>query len=130
MINSQYINLLNEFVPRIPKSEVEYDALVEQLNWLIDKGELTVDEHDYMLLVGELIEAYDDIHYPDSLFELRGAELVRQLLQDHGLRQKDLVPIFKTESIVSAVLNNKRQMTLNHIIGLADFFQLSMEAFV
>ena len=31
-----------------------------------------------------------------------------------GLQQKDLVPIFKTESIVSAILNGKRKFTVEH----------------
>lgn len=130
MVNTQYLDLFNEFAPRIPKNEAAYDGLVEQLNWLIDKGDLTTDEHDYLLLLGALIQAYDDIHYPDALFDVRGAELVRQLLQEQGLRQKDLLPIFKTESIVSAILNNKRQMTVNHLVKLSDFFQLPIEAFV
>lgn len=125
-----YLELFNEFVPRIPKNEAEYDGLVEQLNWLIDKGQLSPDEHDYMMLIAVLIQAYDDIHYPHSMFDLRGSELICQLLQERGLRQKDLVPIFKTESIVSAVLHGKRQMTAEHLTKLSAFFQLPIEAFV
>jgi len=34
------------------------------------------------------------------------------------------VPIFKTKSIVSAVLNGKRQLTTEHIDKLAAFFRL------
>jgi HTH-type transcriptional regulator/antitoxin HigA len=51
------------------------------------------------------------------------------LLDEFGLRQKDLVPIFKTESIVSAVLNGQRQLTANHIRQLAEFFHISPAAF-
>lgn len=130
MSNTQYLDLFNEFVPRIPKNEAEYDALVEQINWLIDKGNLTPDEHDFMMLLGVLIEVYDDIHYPDTMFDMRGTELAQQLLEEQGLRQKDLVPIFKTESVVSAVLNGKRKMNVNHLVGLSNFFQLPIEAFV
>ena len=125
-----YVDLFNEFVPRLPKNEVEYDALVEQLNWLIDKGKLSPDEHDFMMLLGVLIQVYDDIHFPDVMFDVRGSELVQQLLQEQGLRQKDLVPIFKTESIVSDVLNRKRQMTVEHLVKLSDFFRLPIEAFI
>jgi HTH-type transcriptional regulator/antitoxin HigA len=39
------------------------------------------------------------------------------------------VPIFKTESIVSEVLNGQRKLTANHIEKLAAFFRLSPAAF-
>jgi hypothetical protein len=41
----------------------------------------------------------------------------------------DLVPIFKTRSIVSAVLAGKRQLTVEHINRLAAFFNLPHELF-
>ncbi len=50
-------------------------------------------------------------------------------MEERGLRQKDLVPIFKTESIVSDILNNRRQLTTRHIQELAKFFNISPAAF-
>lgn len=69
-----------------------------------------------------LIERYDEENevYPT----LRGVALIRALLNQSGLKQKELLPIFKTESIVSAVLNGYRKLTVEHIEGLATFFQL------
>jgi HTH-type transcriptional regulator/antitoxin HigA len=46
------------------------------------------------------------------------------------LRQKDLVPVFKTESIVSDILNGKRQLTVRHIQELAQFFNLPTAVFL
>jgi len=46
------------------------------------------------------------------------------LLALHNLKQRDLLPIFKTKSIVSAVLNGKRQLTVAQINGLAAFFNV------
>jgi HTH-type transcriptional regulator / antitoxin HigA len=39
------------------------------------------------------------------------------------------VPIFKTESIVSDVLNGKRKLTVQHIKELAQFFHISPAVF-
>jgi HTH-type transcriptional regulator/antitoxin HigA len=47
----------------------------------------------------------------------------------HGLKQLDLVPIFKTKSIVSAILNGNRQLTVEHINRLAAFFKVPHELF-
>ena len=58
-----------------------------------------------------------------------GIELLKGLMELHGLKQLDLVPIFKTKSIVSAVLNGKRQLTVEHINKLAGFFKVSHELF-
>lgn len=42
-------------------------------------------------------------------------ELLKVLIADNALRQRDLVSIFKTESIVSAILKNRRKLTTRHI---------------
>jgi HTH-type transcriptional regulator/antitoxin HigA len=54
---------------------------------------------------------------------------VKVLLFERGLRQKDLVPIFGTESIVSEVLAGKRELQAKHIARLAEFFHVSPSAF-
>ncbi|WP_341527084.1 hypothetical protein [Nostoc sp. UHCC 0302] len=51
------------------------------------------------------------------------------MIAKFGLRQKDLVPILKTESIVSEVLSGQRKLTVNHIARLAEFFHISPAAF-
>jgi HTH-type transcriptional regulator/antitoxin HigA len=75
------------------------------------------------LLVYEYEEKY--VLIPD----LNGVELLKALIDELGLKQKDLVPIFKTESIISDVLNGKRKLTVEHIEKLADFFQVSPSVF-
>ena len=57
-------------------------------------------------------------------------ELLKVLIAERGLLQKDLVSVFKTESIVSDILNGKRQLTLRHIQELARFFKLSPAVFL
>jgi HTH-type transcriptional regulator/antitoxin HigA len=47
-----------------------------------------------------------------------------KIAENASVKQKDLVPIFKPKSIVSAVLNGKRSLTAEHIDKLAAFFHL------
>lgn len=42
---------------------------------------------------------------------------------------KDLVPILKTESIVSAILHRQQKLTVEHIEKLAVFFHVSPSVF-
>ena len=50
-------------------------------------------------------------------------------LIERSLRQNDLVPVFRTESILSEVLSGKRELHAKHIRGLADFLHGSPAVF-
>ncbi len=47
---------------------------------------------------------------------------------EFDLQQKDLIPIFKTESIASAILKGQKKFTIEHIEKLADFLKVSPAA--
>lgn len=123
-IRPTYRELLNEFVPRPIKSTADYFAIQGEVDRLLDKGDLSPDEQDYLDLLGTLIMDYEERTEDESDYELRGIELIKGLMELHDLKQKDLVPIFKTRSIVSAVLNGKRQLTIEHINKLNAFFHV------
>ncbi len=99
----------------------------EVIDSLIDRAELTTDEQDYLNVLGTLVYEYEQKHQP--IPDIHGVELLKALLVELDLRQKDLVPIFKTESIVSEVLSGQRQLTTTHIRKLAEFFHISPAAF-
>jgi len=46
------------------------------------------------------------------------------------LRQRDLIPIFASNSTVSDVLNGKRSLSKTHARRLADFFHVPVGLFV
>jgi HTH-type transcriptional regulator/antitoxin HigA len=56
-------------------------------------------------------------------------DIIRHLMEAHKLRQKDLVDVFGTESIVSDVLNGKRNLTKEHIRRLSTRFHVSWSVF-
>ena len=122
-----YIELLTSFPPRPITSEEDLIATQKVIDSLIDKGELTPDEQDYLNVLGTLVHEYEEKHKP--IPDISGVELLKALIAELGLRQKDLVPIFKTESIVSEVLSGQRNLTVNHIRQLAEFFHISPAAF-
>ena len=65
----------------------------------------------------------------DIVPDIYGVELLKVLLEERNLKEKDLVSIFKTESIISDILNEKRQLTTRHIQELAEFFNVSPSVF-
>ena len=55
--------------------------------------------------------------------------VLRFLMDQHGLMQKDLVDVFGTPSIVSEVLSGKRELNKEHIKRLSERFHVSPELF-
>lgn len=125
--SSQYVELLTTFPPRPIRTEEDLIATQSIIDSLLDQRELTPEERDYLHVLGTLVEEYecDHVEIPD----IYGVELLRALLIEFDLRQKDLVPVFKAESIVSEVLSGQRQLTLAHVQKLAEFFHVSPTAF-
>lgn len=124
--NASYIELLKVFPPRPITSEEESLAAQKVIDSLIDRGELIPEESDYLNVLGTLVHEYE---HQEAIPDIYGVELLKALIEDLGLRQRDLVPIFRTESIVSDVLKGRRQLTARHIQGLAEFFHVSPAAF-
>jgi HTH-type transcriptional regulator / antitoxin HigA len=122
-----YIELLTTFPPRPIMTEEDLFATQKIIDSLIDQGELTTDEQDYLNVLGTLVYEYEDKH--QLIADIHGVELLKALIDEFGLRPKDLVPIFKAESIVSEVLSGQRNFTVNHIQQLAKFFHISPAAF-
>ena len=122
------LKLCEQFPPRAVQSRRQFREMQAVIDRLIDKpAKLTSAESEYLATLGALIHDYEErtVRIPP----LHGAELIRSLLVDRGLRQKDLAPVFGTESIVSAVLNGRRKLSRRHIENLAAFFRLSPAVF-
>ena len=125
--NTSYTNLLISFPPRPIKSEEDFEKTQEIVDKLLDKGELTEEEQDYLFVLGMLIHEYEEKQ--DLVPDIYGVELLKVLIEETNLKQKDLVPIFKTESIVSDILKGKRKLTVEHIQKLGEFFKISPAVF-
>lgn len=128
LATDRYIQLLQQFPPRPITSEEELASTQMVIDRLLDKSDLTPEEEDYLEVLGTLV--YDYEQQQDNLIpDIYGVELLKVLMEERNLKQKDLVDIFKTESIVSDVLREKRQLTVRHIQELATYFHLSPAIF-
>jgi HTH-type transcriptional regulator/antitoxin HigA len=124
----EYATLLAKTLPAIIHSENEnehYRALLEELDHRQDK--LTPAEQRLAELLTLLIEDFEEKHY--SSRPATGIEALEELMEANSLKQKDLVSIFGTPSIISEVLNGKRRLTTEQIRKLSRRFQVSPELF-
>ena len=108
-------------------SERQHEEYLSVLDKLASKEKPTTEEEKYAEVLMTLIEAYEEEHHsiPDS----SPVEVLRTLMDANDLRQKDLVPIFSSESIVSEVLHNKRDLNKTHIEKLSRRFNVSPAVF-
>jgi HTH-type transcriptional regulator / antitoxin HigA len=110
------------------RNEREYDLAIQRLNDLLD--EIGTNEHHplYGLLdtLGTLIHAYEEAHQP--MPEVRGADMLRYFMEEHGLTQADL-PELGSQGVVSELLNGKRDLNTRQIRELARRFKVSPAVF-
>lgn len=116
--------LLPKFEPRPIATEEQYDAVVAQMNALIDKQALTSAEQEMLTLLGTLVMAYEEEHYPDTNFMLYGLDLLRSLMAEAKLQAEDLLPVFDTKVAVIDVLRGESVPTPEQVAKLSTFFGL------
>ncbi len=111
------------------RTEREYDGAVERLNALVDEvGDHRKDPR-YRLIetLSVLIEAYDREH--QRLPEASGIEVLRFLMEQHGLAQGDL-PEVGSQGVVSEVIRGCRRLNIRQIQALAARFGVDPGVFI
>ena len=77
-------------------------------------------------LVLAVIEKYEDKHYPVN--RSSPVEVLKFLMDQHGHKQKDLTDV-AAKSVISEILNGKRQLNKNHIDKLSKKYHTSPAVF-
>ncbi len=75
-----------------------------------------------------LIEAYERVRWPRRVPAL--PDLLAYLMDQHGLRRADLVPLLGTASRVSEVLTGKRALSLTMVRRLRERFHISADLLI
>src|SRR5687767_9855567 len=111
-------------------SEVEYDHMVRLLDKLVDE---VGDDESHALaglidLVGVLIEQYEGSNL--SLPQSSPREVLRYLMDQHGLNQADLRKELGSQGVVSEILSGKREINARQAKALAQRFGVSPASFL
>jgi HTH-type transcriptional regulator / antitoxin HigA len=124
----EYADLLARALPSVIHSERENERYLAMLEELDEKGKLSAAERRLADLLTLLIEDFEEKAY--TLKAAKPIEMLIELMEANDLKQKDLVDVFGTPSIVSEVLNGKRGLTIEHIKKLSRRFRVSAEIFL
>jgi HTH-type transcriptional regulator/antitoxin HigA len=127
-VSPAYTALLVRFPPRIIRSEEQNENYIQVLYELEQRRDgWGTEESELADLLTLLIEDFEDRNY--ELPKSSPLETIEFLMDQHGLKQKDLLDVFGTRSIVSEVMNGKRELNKEHIRRLSERFHVSPELF-
>jgi HTH-type transcriptional regulator/antitoxin HigA len=126
--SQEYRDLLRQFMPHVIHTEDENERYIRVLQALAARPRPTGAERAMMDLLTVLIEQFEEAHY--ALTPATPLEHLQELMRAQGLKQKDLVDVFGTPSIVSEVLHGKRALTTEHIRRLSARFHVSPTLFL
>jgi HTH-type transcriptional regulator/antitoxin HigA len=118
-----YDGLVQRFVPRFIRNDDDYRQALEIVEELLAKDSLHPSESEYLEFLAPIIDAYESGRFP--IDDIYGVEFLKVMMQERGLKQKDLIDVFNTASVVSEVLSGKRELTKSHIERLSHKFAVS-----
>ena len=125
----RYGRLLARKLPAVIRTEEENERLLAELKGLDRRAEqLTPEEREYSELLTVLNDTYEDAHY-----RLEGStpgSRLRRLMDEHGLRQRDLLDVFGSRGIASEVVSGKRAISKAQAKKLAELFHVPAELFL
>lgn len=122
---------LNKLVPLGAISgERDYKRRVRVMDELLDR---IGDNESHRLmplldLVSKEIEEYEAKHH--TLPEATPAAVLAYLMEEHNFKQTDLAEELGGQSIVSAILNGKRELNTRQVKALAKRFNVSPAVFL
>jgi HTH-type transcriptional regulator / antitoxin HigA len=124
-----YLMLIARLPLRPIRTEAELDAADGVIDELTDRDDLSPDESDYLDVLGDLVEKYEDEHV--EMPHVSDAAMLRTLMEEKGVRQADVVRSTRiSKTVLSLVLNGKRDLTRQHIGALSRYFDVDPAAFL
>src|SRR5579872_838956 len=103
----KYGKLLAKARPKVIETRQEFDRYVAMMEELDRRGNsLSPEEMALLALIEQLVKDYDEkIELPS----VPPHKMIAFLMEQRGLRQADLLPVFGTRSVASDVLAGKRE---------------------
>ena len=110
------------------RTTADHAAALEEIERLWDVATPGTEAGDKFEVLATLVDIYEREHFeipaPDPI------EAIRFRMEQEGLTNKDLIPIFKTRARVSEVMSKRRRLNLAMIRKLHRQFNIPFECLV
>jgi HTH-type transcriptional regulator / antitoxin HigA len=124
-----YLALIGRFPLRPLRTDADLDVASGVVDELTDRDNLSSAESDYLDVLGDLIEKYEDAHV--EMPHISDGAMLRSLMDEKGVRQADVARgTGISTTVLSLVLNDKRALTREHIGVLSKYFGVNPSSFL
>ena len=126
-IPASYAELVGLFMVRPLHDEVDYHNALAVLDAMAG-FDMNPDQEDYFEAVATFVEKYEAERHalPDP--NLTVVELLRGLLEEHGMSESDLGRLLGDRALGHRILTGERELSKTHIRLLAEHFALNPAA--
>jgi HTH-type transcriptional regulator/antitoxin HigA len=114
--------------PHVIHNDAELEVYTDALFRLTALESPSSSEVEAIELLTLLVERYEQEHY--SIPAADPASVVRFLIEQQKLTQRDLIPQFGSESAVSMFLSGQRKLTIEQVRRLSTRFKLPTDVFI
>ena len=121
-------SLLVKVLPRPIREDREHERLTQMLLRLDERDDLSPEEEALAEVLTLLIEDYEEKCYP--MPRVSPNESLKALMDDRGLKHKDIWPVLGNKGAATEILNGRRSISKAQAKRLAEFFQVPIDLFV
>ena len=129
-IPKTYRELCQLYLPRPIHDDAEDAEATAMMKALAVFTRLNAEQRDYLDVLTEFVDEFDKgkkIRWPKT----NGLDVLKHLLEEHGMSAADLSRILGTSRNLGAmILRGERKLTLNHVRTLAKHFGISADLFL
>ena len=126
--DSVYAKLLTKSLPRPIHNDAELERTTGILLDLEERDYLSPEEVALAEVLTLLIEDYEEKHHP--LPRVSPNDSLNALMQERGLRHKDIWPILGNKGATTEILSGRRSISKAHALRLAEFFHVTVDLFI
>ena len=116
--------------PRPIRNEKDYDRAGLIVNTLAVMETRTPDQEDYLDVMAALFESYDRVHHAIDTSDLAPLDMLRFLVEQHGMSAGDLGRLLGHRELGSMIMTGKRSLSKMHIQKLSAHFCVSPALFL
>lgn len=102
-------------------------TVLDKLVLIQDPTPAQAARRDIMLT---LLEAYEAEHYQIDASSVTPLDVLKTLMDEHGMNASDLGRVLSNRALGSLILNGKRQLSKTHIKKLAEHFGVTPALFI
>ncbi len=124
----EYWRLAREFPLVSIRDDTHLEEALDVVDRLTDGLQRARGAEEYLRALTDLVYVYEQAHV--TWPSVTGVNVLRHLMEENGLSQADLAPLFGGRSVISDVLAGKRRLNLTHITRLAERFGLPTSVFI